>query len=173
MFKMAGKKDDTPMGKWQSLIPMMNPKSSGEGGKEKRTSILTSGKMTGFAGAAKRAALKTRQLQAAAAASAAASAEDDGNATDIDQASLPEDVGAGHRKTSRPSGTSTSGVPRKPSCTDSVASTRSEIPVIKISEEEESKAGPSGAVGESAKPIVVPSKKQRVLKALIKAGKVN
>ncbi|OXA56807.1 Transmembrane channel-like protein 3 [Folsomia candida] len=171
MFKMAGKKDDTPMGKWQSLIPMMNPKSSGEGGKEKRTSILTSGKMTGFAGAAKRAALKTRQLQAAAAASAAASAEDDGNATDIDQASLPEDVGAGHRKTSRPSGTSTSGVPRKPSCTDSVASTRSEIPVIKISEEEESKAGPSGAVGESAKPIVVPSKKQRVLKALIKAGK--
>lgn len=51
MFKMAGKKDDTPkFGKWESLLPMMNPKTTGEM-KEKRASILTTGKMTGFAGA--------------------------------------------------------------------------------------------------------------------------
>jgi hypothetical protein len=33
----------------QALFPIITPKSSGEG-KEKRASILTTGKMTGFAG---------------------------------------------------------------------------------------------------------------------------
>jgi hypothetical protein len=118
-----------------------------------------------YKGAAKRAALKARKIQAAATAAAKLEAEDDGNATDIDQASLPEDKEAG-RKVSRGHIPAT----RKPSCTDSVASIRSEIPVIKISEEEESaKACGSG----TAKPIIVPARKQRVLKALIKAGKVR
>ena len=192
MFKLAGKKkDDTPMGKWQSLIPIMNPKTTA-GGKEKRQSILTSGKMTGFAGtfsdslsslaevflhlgAAKRAALKTRQIQAAAAAAEASAGEEDGNATDIDQASLPEDgggVATSRKKTSK----SRTTVTRKPSCTDSVASTRSEIPVIKISVDEGDGAGQApkpGTSSDASKPTVVPTRKQKVLKALIKAGKVR
>jgi hypothetical protein len=121
-------------------------------------------------GAAKRAALKAREIKKEKAREQ--KVEDDGNNTDADQFSLPADDavpgGSGLvRKTSRPVG---GGATRKPS-SDSVASTRSEIPVIKISEEEESaKAGTSGT---AVKPIVVPSKKQRVLKALIKAGKVR
>jgi hypothetical protein len=57
MFKMAGgkKKDDTPLGKWQMLIPMVKDPSKPQSERdrdprEKRASILTTGKMTGFAG---------------------------------------------------------------------------------------------------------------------------
>jgi len=54
MFKMAGgkgKNPDTPLGKWQMLIPMVkDPSKPQSEGREKRASILTTGKMTGFAG---------------------------------------------------------------------------------------------------------------------------
>jgi len=96
--------------------------------------------------------------------------EDDGNATDADQASLPEDpTGASKTKPKPPT--------RKPSCTDSVASTRSEIPVIKISEEVEGiknpKPGTSAQHMTRTRSKVDPEKKKRLLKALIKQTKVK
>lgn len=118
-----------------------------------------------FIGAAKRAALKARQM-AAAAAAAAALEEDDGNATDVDNASLPEDgMAVSGRKQSK------TAVARKPSGTESVASIKSaEIPVIKISGETE--ASKSKVTAGPSKPPVA-EKKQRLLKALIQAGKVR
>lgn len=199
-----------------------DPNKGGGGGAggartEKRSSILTTGKMTGFAGAAKRAALKARQQQegklgpskpeekrkpptTSMATTIGGGADDDGNATDVDQASLPEDHGAAASSSKQAgSAKATPQKPpisaRKPSCTDSVASTRSEIPVIKISEEEEPTKKPiteqptsekkidkkgAAAVSSSptipeggSSPTIEPEKRKRVMKALIKASKVS
>lgn len=190
MFKIAGgkgKKED-PMLLWKKLIPMAKGDETIKSDKDKAPSILTTGKMTGFAGksccaahfafclsfnhvdvfyfrigAAKRAALKAKKQKLEP-------MEDDGNATDADQASLPEDpTGVSKTKPKPPT--------RKPSCTDSVASTRSEIPVIKISEEVEGITNPKP--GTSAQHMtrtgskVDPEKKKRLLKALIKQTKVK
>lgn len=187
-------------------------RGGGDGGssQEKRSSILTTGKMTGFAGAAKRAALKARQQDGSETTKKeqrpSSGGDDDGNATDVDQASLPEDQQQAHTPTITPTvatGTKQSGptvasktqpkppvAARKPSCTDSVTS-RSEIPVIKISEEVDSGGkvttitsqpistgvtlpSPSSGIPEGARsPSIEPEKRKRVMKALIKASKVK
>lgn len=188
-------------------------RGGGEGGgssQEKRSSILTTGKMTGFAGAAKRAALKAKQQDHDGTSKKeqrpSSGGDDDGNATDVDQASLPEDQHQAHTPTPTPavttgakqSGTTVAAkvqpkppiAARKPSCTDSVTS-RSEIPVIKISEEVDSGGKfstitsqpistgatlptPSSSIPEGAQsPSIEPEKRKRVMKALIKASKVK
>jgi hypothetical protein len=129
---------------------------------------------------AKRAALKARCEQQ----------DDDGNATDVDQASLPEDVDA-LPKHSTVRGQQKVKASRKPSCTDSIASTRSEIPVIKISKEcdegirvgsgkgtssgpEHSTPAPPGSTSAGAEtpaPTSAPTRRERVLKALLSRTK--
>ena len=195
MFKIAGgkKEKETPFNKWKMIIPAAKQAANPDEAAEPKPSVLTTGKQTGFAGtkcamfvilenartvhqtylgtgAAKRAALKAKKLQEQ---QQQKQQHDDGNATDLDQVSLPDDQPQRGYKPIPP---------RKPSCTDSIASTRSEIPVIKISKDEDNKVGTSrtmatapGSSRNEPGPStgVDPNKKARVMKALISAAKVS
>jgi len=101
----------------------------------------------GIAGLAKRATLKARELSQQSQSQEKSRShqhegtggEDDGSATDVDisQVSLPEDIVV--QVQGRPTSASASHKPvtRKPSTTESMASRSSEIPLIKISKEDD------------------------------------